>query len=102
MSKGFAVKIVLTTPEGSIIEQFLSLGFWATSNKVEYEAVIGLKIVTTLGVVKLEVRCDSLLKVSQINREYAAKDDQMAAYLKIVSTICVGPSPNDNSENHQN
>ena len=53
----------------------------------EYEAVItGLKMVTTLKVTELEVRCDSLLIVSHINREYAAKDDRMVAYLKIVMT----------------
>ena len=52
----------------------------------KYEAVIaGLKM-TTLGVVELEVRCDSLLRVSQINVEYTTKDDQLAAYLKIVMT----------------
>jgi len=43
-------------------------------------------MVTTLKVAELEVRCDSLLIVSHINREYAAKDDRMVAYLKIVMT----------------
>ena len=41
---------------------------------------------TTLGIAELEVRCDSLLIVSQINREYVAKDDRMTAYLKIVTS----------------
>ena len=34
---------------------------------------------------ELEVRCDSLLIVSQVNGEYAAKDGRMAAYLKVVT-----------------
>ena len=41
---------------------------------------------TTLGFAKLEVQCDSLLIVSQINREYTVKDDQTVTYLKIVMT----------------
>ena len=40
---------------------------------------------TTLRVMELEVRCDSLLIVSQVNGEYAAKDGRMAAYLKVVT-----------------
>jgi len=41
-------------------------------------------MVATLEVTELEVRCDSLLVVSQVNIEYAAKDERMAAYLQIV------------------
>jgi len=47
---------------------------------------MGLKIETTIGIQELEVRCDSLLIVSQVNREYTVKDDRMTAYLKIVTT----------------
>ena len=38
----------------------------------------------TFGVMELEVWCDLLLIVSQVNGEYAVKDDRMAAYLKVV------------------
>ena len=80
--------IVLTTPEGSIIEQSYTLGSFTTNNKAKYEAVIaGLKMATTLRVTELEVRCDSLLVVSQVNREYSGKYDWMAAYLQIVLNL---------------
>jgi len=67
-SKCIGIDIVLTTLEGSIIEQFYTLGFPATNNKVEYEAVIaGLRMTATLGISILEVRCDLLVVVSQVN-----------------------------------
>jgi len=48
--KGAGVGIVLTTPEGSIIEQSCTLGFQATNNEAEYEAIIAsLKMATTIS-----------------------------------------------------
>jgi len=45
------IGIVLTTPEGSIIEQSFTLGFPASNNEAEYEAVLaGLRAAITLGV----------------------------------------------------
>ena len=76
-NKGFGIGIVFTTPKRSIIEQSFTLGFPATNNEAEYETVIaGLWMATMLGVSGLEVRCDSLLVVSQVNEEYAAKNEQ--------------------------
>ena len=40
----------------------------------------------TIGIAELEVHYDSLLIVSQVNREYMAKNDRMATYLKIITT----------------
>jgi len=86
-NKGARVRVVLTTPYGSIIEQSYTLGFQATNNEAEYESVImSLKMTTALGIAALEVQRDSLLIVSQINREYTVEDNRMAAYLKIVMT----------------
>jgi len=40
--------LVLTTPDGSVIEQSYMLGFRATNNEAEYEAVItGLRMAAT-------------------------------------------------------
>jgi len=39
-SKGTCIKIVLTTPEGSIIEESFILGFPASKNEAEYKAVL--------------------------------------------------------------
>ena len=41
----------------------------------------------TLGVSELEVCYDSLLVVSQIKGEYAAKDERIAAYLQLVLSL---------------
>ena len=74
------VGIVLTTPEGSIIEQSCALRFRATNNEAEYKVVIaGLKMEAIIEIAELEVRCDLLLIVSQINDKYTTKYDRMAA-----------------------
>ena len=76
---------MLITLDGSIIEQSYTLGFRVT-NEGKYEVITGLRMTSTLGVSMLEVRCDSLLIVSQVNGEYTAKDDQMDAYLKVITS----------------
>ena len=49
--KRAGVEAVLTSLDGSIMEQSYTLEFWATNNEAEYEAaIVGLKIATTLGV----------------------------------------------------
>jgi len=47
--------------------------------------IVGLKMATTLGAPKLEVRSDLLLIVSQANEKYTVKNDRMVAYLKVVT-----------------
>ena len=87
-SKGSRIGVILMTPKEPIIGQSYTVGFPATNNEAEYEAVIvGLWMAVTLGVTGLEVYCDSLLMVSQINGEYAVKDDRMVEYLQIVLSL---------------
>ena len=62
--KGAGIDIILANLEGSIIEQSYTLGFPATNNKVEYEAVIAGLRQRHSGISGPEVRCDSLLVVS--------------------------------------
>ena len=40
-----------------------------------------------MNIRRLEVRCDSLLIISQINGSYAAKDSKMQAYLEIAKRL---------------
>jgi len=55
-SKRAGIGIVLTTPEGSIIEQSFTFDFSASNNEGEYEAMLaGLRIAITLEVAGLEV-----------------------------------------------
>jgi len=84
-SKGAGIGIVLTTPEGYIIEQSFALGFQVSNNETEYEAVLaGLRMAITLGVTWLEVWCDSSLVVNQVSGEYVVRDARMAEYLQLV------------------
>ena len=39
-SKGAGIEIVLTTPEGSIIEQSFTLGFPTSNNEAEYKVIL--------------------------------------------------------------
>ena len=53
---GAGIGIVLTTPEGSIIEQSFTLGFPASNNEAEYKvALTGLRAAITLRVTGLKV-----------------------------------------------
>ncbi|XP_043699958.1 uncharacterized protein LOC122650622 [Telopea speciosissima] len=79
---------ILTSPEGFKILFALCLHFPASNNEVEYEALIGgLQITKAVQVRNLAVRADSQLVVNQVNRDYEAKDDRMAAYLKEVKQL---------------
>jgi len=87
-SRGASVGVVLTTPEGFIIEQSFTLSFLATNNKAKDKAVIvGLRMAATLEITGLEVCCDSTLVVCQDNGEYAAKGERMEAYLQLVLSL---------------
>ena len=58
------------------------LGFRATNNMAEYEALIyGLAAALSLGVRHLLVRGDSQLIIKQVKRECNYHDPQLAAYL---------------------
>ena len=64
-NKGSGAGIVLFAPEHLMLEQSVRLGFSATNNVAEYEALlIGLKSARTLGAKKLKVFCDSQLVVN--------------------------------------
>ena len=48
--RGSGVRLVLITPEGATIEKSLRLGFSATNNEVEYEALMqGMAMVQKMG-----------------------------------------------------
>jgi ribonuclease HI len=86
-AKGSGTGMVIITPNETVIEQSIRLDFKTSNNEAEYEAVLaGLRSAKTLGVRRLIVYCDSLLVASQINEEYMARDERMAAYLLKVQT----------------
>ena len=62
--KGSGVGLVLKSPEKTIIEKSLKLGFSATNNETEYEALLqGMAMVQKMGGKAVEMFSDSKLVV---------------------------------------
>ena len=77
--------IIVITPEGIKLEHSFRLGFKASNNKVEYEALLaGLKVVLDLGAKEVEVYLDSWSVVNQVQGSFEAKDPRMMEYLRLV------------------
>jgi ribonuclease HI len=86
--RGAEASAVLISPEGLILEQAVRLGFLASNNEAEYEALlIGLRSARRLGAEHLQVFCDSQLVVNHILGEYLARDERMLSYLSIVKSL---------------
>ena len=88
-AKGSGTGVVIIMLDETVIKPSIGLDFKTSNNEAEYEAVLaGLNSTKTLGAQQLIVHCDSLLVASQINREYIARDERMAAYLlKVQQTM---------------
>ncbi|RVW68609.1 hypothetical protein CK203_058859 [Vitis vinifera] len=80
---------LLQSPTGEHLEQAIRLGFSASNNEAEYEAILsGLDLALALSVSKLRIYSDSQLVVRHVQKEYEAKDSRMARYLaKVRSTL---------------
>ena len=80
--KGAGVGVVVITPEKLVMEKSLRLGFLATNNEAEYEALLaGVAMVRQLGGDMVELYSDSRLVVGQVNGEFKARDERMQGYL---------------------
>ena len=78
-SSGSEVGLLLQSPTGEHLEQAIRLGFPASNNEVEYEAILsGLGLALALSVSRLQVYSDSQLVVRHVQKEYEAKDAHMA------------------------
>lgn len=70
------------------MEKSLRLGFHASNNEAEYEALIaGLRVVQKLDAKEVKVFLDSKLVVSQIKGSFEMKDSHMSQYLKFFSVL---------------
>ena len=79
--RGGGVGIVLKSPHGEIFEQSLKLGFKASNNEVEYDALInGLKMSLTIGISGIKVMIDPNLVAQQLNGE---QNERMVRYIKV-------------------
>ena len=82
---GAGLGIVLISPDDLVVEQAINLGFPASNNEAEYEALLaGLKTAFCMKATELMVYSDSQLVVNQISSDYEAKDDRMAKYQELV------------------
>ena len=86
--QGSGVGLVLVSPEKITIEKSLRLGFSATNNEAEYEALLmGMMMVQKMGGKTVKVYSDSKLVVGQVRGELEARDPRMQEYLSQVRSI---------------
>ncbi|XP_030939729.1 uncharacterized protein LOC115964587 [Quercus lobata] len=86
--RGSGLGLVLLSPEGITIEKSLRLGFSATNNEAEYEALLeGMGMIRKLGGKSVDMFSDSRLIVGQINGDMEAKDERMQEYLVRVKNL---------------
>ncbi|KAI5352420.1 hypothetical protein L3X38_005311 [Prunus dulcis] len=80
--KGARVGVVITTPDGTLLEQAITLGFPASNNEAEYEALLAsLSLAKELATKKLAIYSYSQLITNQASSEYMAKHPRMILYL---------------------
>ena len=82
--KGSGVGLVLISPEKLVVEKSLRLGFSATNNEAEYEALLeGMSMVQRMGGggKSATMFSDSRLVVDQVKGELEARDERMQGYL---------------------
>lgn len=80
--------VILTNPNGDEAEFAINLGFKASNNEAEYEALVhGLEIADKMRVKKLVVYSDSQLVVQEMLGQYNVKDDRMIRYVEKATKI---------------
>jgi ribonuclease HI len=76
--QGAGAEILFIAPGGEQLKYALQLLFPASNNAAEYEALVhGLNIAISLGIKRLMVYGDSLVVISQINKEWDCSNDSM-------------------------
>ena len=88
-SSGSGVGLLLQSPTGEQLEQAIRLGFSASKNEAEYEAILsGLDLALALSVSRLQIYSDSQLVVRHVQKVYEAKNERMTRYLtKVRDTL---------------
>ena len=74
--------LVLISPKKLIVEKSLRVGFSATNNEAEYEALLeGMSMVQRMGGKSAIMFLDSKLVVGQVKGKLEARDERMQGYL---------------------
>jgi ribonuclease HI len=80
--------ILFIAPGGEQLKYAIQLLFPASNNAAEYEALIhGLNIVISLGIKRLMVYGDSLVVISQINKDKEYSTDSIGRYCTVVRKL---------------
>ena len=88
---GADIGLQLKSSSGDKIKQPIRLGFSASNNESEYEAILaGIELATALSADKLIIQSDSQLVVGQVKAEYESRDPQMAKYVTLVKQRLAG------------
>ena len=70
------------------MEHSFKLGFSASNNEAEYEALLArLRAIMDLGTWEVEVYSDSRLVVNQVQGSFEARDPRMMEYLRLVRQV---------------
>ncbi|CAL9004835.1 unnamed protein product [Prunus brigantina] len=86
--KGAGAGVVIITPNGTLLEQAITLGFSASNNEAEYEALLArLPLTKELSIKRLAIYSDSQLITNQASGKYMAKHPRMVQYLDKVQGL---------------
>jgi ribonuclease HI len=81
-------EILFITPRGEQLNYALQLLFSASNNAVEYEALVHmLSITVLLDIKRLMVYGDSMVVISQINKDWDCSTDSMGKYCAVVRKL---------------
>jgi ribonuclease HI len=86
--QGARAGILFIAPGGEQLKYALQLLFLASNNAVEYEALVhGLSITVSLDIKRLMVYNDSLVVISQVNKDWDCSTDSMNKYCAAVQKM---------------
>jgi hypothetical protein len=80
--EGQGVGVVLISPRGVVSEQLIHLEYFYTNNQVEYKVILlGLQILSYMGVKHVKTLSDSLLVVQQVASVFQCFSGSLNVYL---------------------
>jgi ribonuclease HI len=86
--QGAGTEILFISPGGEQLKYALQLLFLASNNTAEYEALVhGLSIIVSLRIKRLMVYVDSLVVISQVNKDWDCSTNSMNKYCAAVRKL---------------
>jgi ribonuclease HI len=86
--QGVGAGFLFIAPRGEQLKYALQLLFSTSINVAEYEALVhGLSIVVSLGIKRLMVYGDSMVVISQVNKDWDCSADSMNRYCAAVQKL---------------